>query len=82
MGGDSWTVGPIYLRNLFYAVRQIKEREIGLSLLTPTTKRDTQDYARSLEVNEIIQDRSPRQWTPLCYGKSIRKTGCNCRIWF
>jgi glycosyltransferase involved in cell wall biosynthesis len=63
MGGDGWTVGPIYLRNLFYALRHGCEKEQRLSLLAPAAQDGVRDYARSIETDDVILYNVPRRWT-------------------
>ena len=64
MGGEDWTVGPIYLRNLFSALRHPYSTGPRLSLLAPAVRRDAQDYARSIEADEVILYDPPQRWTP------------------
>lgn len=63
MGGESWTVGPIYLRNLFHAVRQRWGKQFRLSLLAPVGQQNTQAYARFIEADDVILYNIPRYWS-------------------
>jgi glycosyltransferase involved in cell wall biosynthesis len=65
IGGEDWTVGPIYLRNLFSALRLTYAREPRLCLLAPVARSDAQDYARSIEADEVVLYDVPRRWTAL-----------------
>ncbi len=72
-GGESCTFGPIYLRNLFYALRQLDRRELTLSLLASIDEEDAQHYARSLKADEVILYTMPKHLTPLWAINGITK---------
>jgi glycosyltransferase involved in cell wall biosynthesis len=65
MGGDGWTVGLIYLRNLFYALRHGYGKEQRLFLLAPAAQDGVRDYACSIETDDVILYNVPRRWTSL-----------------
>jgi hypothetical protein len=63
MGGEDWPVGPIYLRNLFYALRQTYGKEIRLCLLAPAGHFSVEDYARSVEAEDLVLYDTPKPRT-------------------
>lgn len=65
MGGEGWTVGPIYLRNLFYALRQTCGNKLKLSLLISAGQQNAQNYVRSIEADDVILYNMSQRWTPL-----------------
>ncbi|SRR5579884_708603 len=60
---EGWTVGEIYLRNLFYALRRAYGKGIGLYLLTPAGLQYTKSYASSIEADGVVQYNMPQRWT-------------------
>jgi len=65
MGGVSWPAGEIYLRNLCYSLRHIGPKELRTSLLLTDESPATQDYARTIEADDVLVYHRPRRWTPL-----------------
>jgi glycosyltransferase involved in cell wall biosynthesis len=60
---EGWTVGEIYLRNLFYALRRTYGKEVGLYLLEPAGLQNAKTYASSIEADEVVQYNRPQRWT-------------------
>src|SRR5437667_29410 len=76
MGGVSWPAGEIYLRNLCYSLRHIGPRELRTSLLLTDESPATQDYARTIEADDLLVYHRPRRWTPLWAINGLTK-----RLW-
>jgi glycosyltransferase involved in cell wall biosynthesis len=64
MGGVGWTGGQIVLRNLCHSLRHEGPRELRTSLLVADELPATRDYARAIEVDDVLVYHRPRQWTP------------------
>src|SRR3989454_6510248 len=65
MGGVGWPAGEIYLRNLCYSLRHIGPKVLRTSLLLTDESPATQDYARTIEADDVLVYHRPRRWTPL-----------------
>ena len=65
MGGEDWTAGPVYMRNMFYALRQTCGRRLKLYLLAPANWGDIRTYAHSIQPDGVISYDIPRPWTAL-----------------
>lgn len=78
MGGDNWTVGQIYLKNLFHALREAYEGEIVLSLLAPAGQQGVEDYARSLKADELILYHLPQRWSVPWVVNKLRERLLSC----
>jgi glycosyltransferase involved in cell wall biosynthesis len=62
---EGWTVGEIYQRNLFYALRQTYGKEVGLYLLALAGPQNAKSYATSIEADDVFQYNMPQRWTLL-----------------
>src|SRR5574341_1088484 len=62
MGGEYWTVGSIYLRNLIYALRAYNN--VKLYLLAPVNQR-IEDYESDFGVGNVLFYSVPQTLTPL-----------------
>ena len=61
---EEWPVGEVYLRNLFYAIRQTFGKEVKLYLLTPTWRRQiVESDASSVKADGFILYNVPQRWT-------------------
>lgn len=78
MGGEKWTVGPIYLRNLFYALRYTYGKEVVSALLAPDGLNYTKDHLRSMESDDVIIYSTPRRWSPLWVINELIKRLLSC----
>lgn len=63
MGGEGWTVGPIYLSDLFHALRQTYGSKVPLAILALAAQHDAEEYARSIGADELILYDPPRTWS-------------------
>jgi len=64
MGGDHWVAGIIYLRNLFYALRQTYRKEVELYLVTSAEHKNMVDHANLIEPDDVIFYSMPQSWSP------------------
>lgn len=65
MGGQDWTAGPIYLKNMFYALRHRYGRRLKFYLLAPANYGDIRTYAHSMEPDGVVPYDMPQSWTAL-----------------
>ncbi|MGQ0792561.1 MAG: glycosyltransferase family 4 protein [Deltaproteobacteria bacterium] len=65
MGGDAWPVGLVYLRNLFYALRQTPAAGLTLALLASKEDRGASHFAESADADEVILYDAPPRKSPL-----------------
>ena len=63
MGGEAWTAGPIYLRNLLAALRQTYGEQLGLALLVLDEGARKATAADPLPVDAVICGDVPRRWS-------------------
>lgn len=65
MGGRNWSVGPIYLKNLFYALRQHSDKSTRLLLLMQSSSldEDARRYIDFVKPDEVVMSGTIRHWT-------------------
>ncbi len=63
MGAKGWIFGPIYLKNLFCALRRAYDSEHRLFLVASTGPRDIEEYARDIRADGLILQGVPRRWS-------------------
>ena len=64
VGGKHWAAGTIYLRNLFYALRQTYKKEVELYLMAPGEQENIGDYANFIQPDDVIFYRILESWGP------------------
>lgn len=73
VGGESWTVGEIYWRNLLYALRQAYDNTAKLYLLTPVGQQNASNHSHNFGIDDSILYKLPQRWTPLWTINGISK---------
>jgi glycosyltransferase involved in cell wall biosynthesis len=80
MAHEGWTVGEIYLKNLFYALRRTYEKEAGLYLLAPAGLQDAKNHTNSIDADDVILYNMPRRRTPLWMINGLAKRILLCDV--
>lgn len=65
VGGKHWNAGTIYLRNLFFALRQKYRKEVELYLLAPTGQETVDDHVNFVQPDDVIFYRVQKGWISL-----------------
>lgn len=54
MDGDRSVAGEVYLKNILHALRTTLGKNIGLYIIAPVEKQDSQEYINFADVNKVI----------------------------
>jgi glycosyltransferase involved in cell wall biosynthesis len=65
MGLGSWTVGSVYLKNLFFALRNARIEGLTTSLLVNDWNNKTQEFSEFVAADKVIQCTLPRRGSSL-----------------